>query len=70
MVDQQSLALLVGLGALTEAERYVISRRYWGDLSQSEVAVERGTTKSAIQHLERSALNKLRRKLERFREAA
>lgn len=51
------------LDKLTEKERYIMERRYFNDKTQTELADELGVSQAQISRIEKSAIERLRRKM-------
>ena len=51
------------LDKLTEKERYIIERRYFNDKTQTELAEELGVSQAQISRIEKSAIERIRRKM-------
>lgn len=61
-------ALLVALGTLTDAQRYVYIGRHLHGRTQQELAVSRGVSQGAIWQLEQAAQRKLAAALAPYRD--
>ncbi|GHF42143.1 ECF RNA polymerase sigma factor RpoE [Seohaeicola zhoushanensis] len=59
-LQQESERLRAALKALPEAQRELIERAYWGDVSHSEIAAETGLPLGTIKSRIRLALDRLR----------
>ena len=54
------------LNKLNEKERYIIERRYFKDKTQSELAEELGVSQAQISRIEKTALNRMKKKLDKI----
>lgn len=54
------------LNKLTEKERYIIEKRYFNDKTQSELANELGVSQAQISRIEKTALSRMKKKVEKF----
>lgn len=54
------------LNKLNEKERYIIERRYFKDKTQSELAEELGVSQAQISRIEKTALDRMKKKLDKI----
>lgn len=51
------------LEKLTDKEKYIITKRYFGDKTQTELAEELGVSQAQISRIEKNAIERMRRKM-------
>lgn len=54
------------LNKLNEKEKYIIEKRYFKDKTQSELAEELGVSQAQISRIEKTALDRMKKKMEKF----
>lgn len=54
------------LERLTEKERFIIEKRYFKDKTQTELAEELGVSQAQISRIEKSAINRIRKKIHSY----
>ena len=53
------------LGKLSDKEKYIITKRYFNDKTQSELAEELGVSQAQISRIEKNALERMKKRVEK-----
>ncbi|MGW5117336.1 RNA polymerase sigma factor [Streptomyces noursei] len=64
VLDEEHREVLAALGALTARRREVLVLRYWGDLTEAQIATTLGISRGAVKSLASRALDALEKILE------
>ena len=59
----EKLALMQAMQNLTENEKQIIKRRYFDNITQTELAEEIGVSQAQISRIEKVALERIKRKM-------